>query len=184
MKTPKLEFVESQIAKGQVILSETESGATLTVWEDGSIYAALVTRLGKVSWYRFGSAHAAEAWGRQALGQIAAAEAEKVRRKEVRKDHRTSLRAGDILVSTWGYDQTNVDFYVITKIAGKSTAEIQKIGASKVYSDSLSGYATPNPEVSYEKPFRVRVSPSETVKIKFCRARKWDGRPEFFSEYA
>lgn len=47
-----------------------------------------------------------------------------IERKKVKKDARKSVenpyKVGDILCNSWGYDQTNVDFYQIVKTSGKS----------------------------------------------------------------
>ena len=42
-----------------------------------------------------------------------------------------ALEVGDILVSSWGYDQTNVDFYEVTELAGKYVI-VRKIGRATV----------------------------------------------------
>ena len=38
-----------------------------------------------------------------------------------------NVKIGDIFYSSWGYDQTNIDYYMVTKIIGKTFVEIQKI---------------------------------------------------------
>lgn len=43
----------------------------------------------------------------------------------------TSLTVGDILYTSWGYDQTNVEFYQVLKVIGKRTVEIRQIGGTK-----------------------------------------------------
>ena len=32
----------------------------------------------------------------------------------------TEVKAGDIIYTSWGYEQTNIDFYMVTKANGKS----------------------------------------------------------------
>ena len=34
------------------------------------------------------------------------------------------MKQGDIFVSSWGYDQTNVDFYEVVKVAAKTVTLI------------------------------------------------------------
>lgn len=41
------------------------------------------------------------------------------------------MKVGDIFKSTWGYDQTNVDFYVVTRITPKMV-ELQECGTKRV----------------------------------------------------
>lgn len=42
-----------------------------------------------------------------------------------------NLKVGDVMVNSWGWEQTNVDFYQVTKIKGKS-AWIRPIGGESV----------------------------------------------------
>ena len=37
------------------------------------------------------------------------------------------LQVGDILKSSWGYDQTNIDYYEVTRLAGKTMVEFRPI---------------------------------------------------------
>jgi hypothetical protein len=39
--------------------------------------------------------------------------------REKRKAEGCTLKAGDIVNTSWGYDQTNVDFFVVTRVSGK-----------------------------------------------------------------
>ncbi len=40
----------------------------------------------------------------------------------------TTLKVGDLLSYSWGYDQTNVDFYEVLEVKGKRVVTIQEIG--------------------------------------------------------
>ena len=50
----------------------------------------------------------------------------KAKRKEERKAPHT-LKLGDLLSSSWGYDQTNVDFYQVVEVVGPNSVKIQKV---------------------------------------------------------
>ena len=39
-----------------------------------------------------------------------------------------SLQIGSILYASWGYDQTNIDFYEVTKLIGRTTLELRELG--------------------------------------------------------
>jgi hypothetical protein len=47
-------------------------------------------------------------------------EDEKSLKQQKRKDMVNPYKVGDLLYSSWGYDQTNVDFYQVTKVGDKS----------------------------------------------------------------
>ena len=42
------------------------------------------------------------------------------------EEFRRSLRVGNILYSSWGWEQTNIDFYQVVAIRGSSTSELPK----------------------------------------------------------
>jgi len=94
-------------------------------------------------------------------------------------------KVGDILYSSWGYDQTNVDFYEVTAVAN-SMVEIREV-ASKIVSEKQgTAYVTALPGRFVGPPMKKRVAPSvsETnsyhVKItSFSSASLWDGRPKY-----
>src|ERR1039458_47640 len=43
-----------------------------------------------------------------------------------------SLKIGDLLRCSWGYDQTNIDYYQVTRVVGAHTVEIREIGSATV----------------------------------------------------
>lgn len=49
---------------------------------------------------------------------------------------------GDILYSSWGYDQTNIDFYQVVKVTAK-TITVKEISYKSEYDSSMSGYKVP-----------------------------------------
>lgn len=49
---------------------------------------------------------------------------------------------GDILYSSWGYDQTNIDFYQVVKVTEK-TITVKEISYKSEYDSSMSGYKVP-----------------------------------------
>jgi hypothetical protein len=123
-------------------------------------------------------------------------EREKVRKKKEKKEFRTTLKVGDILSSSWGYDQTNVDFYQVVEVkkSGKSVV-IQKISSRLVLGEGcapMSGTVMPNRDGFAGEPMLKRVQfwrKSETeideylTMASYASASKWDGKPEYCSWY-
>jgi hypothetical protein len=54
----------------------------------------------------------------------------KIKRQEYKDNLFKDLRVGDLFSNSWGYDQTNVDFYQVTEIKGK-TFTIREIGSKR-----------------------------------------------------
>ena len=54
-----------------------------------------------------------------------------------------TVSVGDVFVSSWGYEQTNVNFYQVISVHGKKTVTVQEVRASVLLTRSMSGYKTP-----------------------------------------
>ena len=46
------------------------------------------------------------------------------------------MKQGDIFVSSWGYDQTNVDFHEVVKVAAKTEGSAKRLHAVYGHADS------------------------------------------------
>lgn len=108
---------------------------------------------------------------------FAARQAHKARIKSGAQPRR--LKVGDILYTSWGYDQTNVDFYQVIGLVGNASVDIRQIKAVKDGPDGIYYRLMPVPDqfigtVMWCK----RVSPydGKSVKIDRQTAYLWDGR--------
>jgi len=76
-------------------------------------------------------------------GQRARTEATAARKAE-RVAFRHTLAVGDVLYSTWGYDQTNLDFYQVTALRGDHQIEAREIESESLSKDGeWTGRAVP-----------------------------------------
>lgn len=87
---------------------------------------------------------------------------------------------GEILGCSWGYDQTQHDFYEVLTVT-RQTITLQKIGSRQVESlTSMSAHVVPNAEVRGETTTHRLTS--EYVKLtSYSSASKWNGKPAFTS---
>ena len=90
------------------------------------------------------------------------------------------MKKGDILVSSWGYEQTNIDFYEVVNATEKTVTLIEL--ASRRESEGYMRYkAMPIPGCGQGKPFRRRIL--DCCDVLACKinsyaiARLWDGTP-------
>lgn len=100
---------------------------------------------------------------------------------------------GVILIDSWGYDQTNIDFYQIIEItkSGKSV-KIQRIKCKDITPEnslinSMSGYKIPlNNEFIENEPILtkkiIKSKCDDNYYINNCDI--WGGKPEYYSWYA
>jgi|GEM_PF-2155953 len=97
------------------------------------------------------------------------------------------VKPGDIFVSSWGYEQTNIDFYLITAVTAKSVKACI-IDQTKDYSKGcgMSGTTLPDPSHQGEvKQYKINFH-GDTPFFKpmsFACASKWNGEEIFFSEW-
>lgn len=96
-----------------------------------------------------------------------------------------ALREGDILASSWGWEQTNVSFYKVSKVT-PSGVRVRPMSAHVVEKGFMSGVATPieGSEDPTEEFFR-RVSKYGSIAItSYEFAGKWNGKEMYCSWYA
>ena len=99
-----------------------------------------------------------------------------------------ALKVGDILVYTWGWEQTNVDFYEVVGVTAKS-AVIREVKAIRTDGPpmSMTGTSVPSPGDYDGEPQRKSVKHTEQgepwVKMAHGHADLWDGTPQNWSSY-
>lgn len=84
-----------------------------------------------------------------------------------------SLVVDDVLVSSWGYEQTNVSYYQVISLVGKSSVMLRAIAKDSVETEPMIGKCTPMPNVFLGSPFKKRVVQDKSVKLSsFCVASR------------
>ena len=117
-------------------------------------------------------------------GRAARAQVKTERKREEQQPH--TLRTGDILSSSWGYDQTNIDFYEVTKIVGAFTVEIRELAKnSQGNGYFMQGTCEPIPGKYTGPPERKRANHRNCIRIEsYAVATPWDHKPEHWTAYA
>lgn len=93
-----------------------------------------------------------------------------IRAERKAKGH--GLAVGDILRSSWGYEQTNIDYYEVTKLLGRVMVEIRKIGAESVETLWCQGKSVPMTGHYIGEPMR-KAAKNGSVRIEsYARAYK------------
>ncbi|MGS0621257.1 hypothetical protein [Xanthomonas oryzae] len=111
------------------------------------------------------------------------ADAHAERRAEAKRPH--TLAVGAVLVSSYGYEQTNVDFYQVVAVQNR-TVTLRELVQDRQDTGHMSGTTTPVPgQYTKAEPIRKRVNPRNGVKLSSSSyAHPWDGRPKYWSSYA
>jgi hypothetical protein len=170
--------VEAKAVKATFYLSDRSGQPTAM---------AFIGRAQKPAWhYRFRSSAERERRIRQTIERLAAhEERKKARRAEANKPH--GWEAGMILYGSWGYEQTNIDFFEITKVIGKTMIEIEEIGQQTATDAGelawCTDYVVPDPEHRTGNISRHKVSNGSIRSPKHGCAWIWDGKPRRSSSY-
>ena len=107
--------------------------------------------------------------------------AEKAKARALRKEYLHDYVVGDILYSSFGYDQTNVYFYEITATKGKMVV-LRQIGKKTTREESSYGaeYVVATPGRFVGPPLKKMVGQGGYVRIDSSElAHKWDGKPKY-----
>lgn len=98
-----------------------------------------------------------------------------------------TVNIGDIYVTSWGYDQTNIDYYKVTNVKNK-TVNLVSIGQKRNYTGPMQGECVPDPSVVGNKIYTKRMIPNgDSVSFKmtsYSWAYKWNGKTNCFTEWA
>jgi hypothetical protein len=108
------------------------------------------------------------------------------RRKARNAPH--NVEVGAIFYTSWGYEQTNVDFYQVTRVISDRSVEVRKIGQNSTNTGSDTGYcvAVKDAFLEKEKPQRKQVAMfggKPSLKIDDHHASLWDGKELRWSSY-
>lgn len=146
---------------------------------------AFVGKAQRPAWnYRFRSAEArAEAIQKLVSKQNARATLN-AKHKAERKQPVT-LKVGDILTSSWGYEQTNREFWEVTKV-NAATVEVRELGQETTESTGwCQGRSDPKQGNYIGESRRCAVHYGNQVRVHaHAFAHPWDGKPSFWSAYA
>lgn len=112
-------------------------------------------------------------------------------RTESYKPH--SFKVGDVITNSWGYDQTNVDFYRIVKTTA-NFVWLQPICAQTEETGFMCGNSTPAIDTDGDNPTKwgfadkgqvtKHKASGGHVSMKYGCGSKWDGQPMRASWYA
>ena len=107
---------------------------------------------------------------------------EKLERLGRKKNFKHTLEVGSILYSSWGYDQTNIDFYQVVEVVGNKSVKLRKICKSVDHSETGSDYviASKDDFVKDSKPMLKTVREGNTITLNsYSSAYPWDGKPKY-----
>lgn len=111
----------------------------------------------------------------------------KLEKKKRLEEQLKNIKIGDIYVASWGYEQTNLDFYQVVGKKGKCTFELREIKTEQVEhmaTCSMSAYVKPVKDSFIKEDIQVKRLNVHGFTIDRVRsAYKWEGEPCYTSWY-
>ena len=101
----------------------------------------------------------------------------KAKKKEAIASSAKAIAPGDIFYTSWGYDQTNVEFYKVLSIKGQKVTLVevaQKVAEAEMTYENV----LPVADAEISKPFTRMVGEYGFKINSFAYASKWDGKPK------
>lgn len=110
--------------------------------------------------------------------------------RNVRRSVPHGLAVGDVLSRTWGYEQTNVDFYEVVRVPSAMTVTVCRLTSRKVSSNPQGMTAKEMPNIGEYMPdceaVTVRARGAGEVGSRASKTgylSKWNGLPVDTSSY-
>lgn len=98
--------------------------------------------------------------------------------------NKVDFEVGDILQGSWGYDQTNQEFYQVIAINGKRVT-IREVATASHALAWATERLYPAKDQFIGEPLVKMVSRYGTLKLyDFCSLRKWNGAGKVATHYA
>ncbi len=119
-------------------------------------------------------------------------EAFKAQQSLKKKNFQPTLKVGDILASSWGWEQTNVSFYQIVEVPSKCFVVVKEIQqeTTRGTGNGMAAYVKGVKDLFLDKAIPakykvVQLGSSQGIRINSSeRARPWDGKEMYGSWYA
>ena len=97
------------------------------------------------------------------------------------------LFVGSILQTCWGYDQTNIEFFQVTALIGKTMVELRELAQARKSEGWCRDACAPVPDEFIGEPIRRKVSGYDGASVRIDdvrRAYRWDGSNAHATSYA
>lgn len=162
---------EMQIpADFKIIKADEETGVLVASDESGLRVIAFAGRAQKPAFgLRFRTVERATQYVADWFAGIQSRAESKRAEREARKGGH-SYQVGDVLMSSWGYDQTNIDFYEVVALVGSCTLELRELAQERSESGiGMQGGCIPVVGSYIAETIRRRVTAHGSVKISACQ---------------
>jgi len=182
-------MVDRYIPQGAIKVADKKSDAVAYLYQSGSkpAYKVFYGKQSKaVAWFLAkDEAQRAEQVAKLFASRQASIAFKAEQRAKFKAKPR-ALQAGGFYYTSWGYEQTNIDWYMVVELVGKASAKVVKV-KSMDFSKGDEGWAQGKSMPSQEpvgEPFMVRANGDGFKVDGRYNAYAWDGQPKNWTAYA
>jgi hypothetical protein len=142
---------------------------------------------GRASWnYSFKGREGAEKYASDWFDSLTSWQERQTQwRAEANKPH--TLKVGDVIYNSWGYDQTNIDWYQVVRVS-EHFVWLRRIGANVKETSFMAGPTIPKPnQFVGEEVTQHKATTNEHgthITFEYGSGSKWDGQSLYCSWYA
>jgi len=152
--TPTRDFYRP---KFEAAITDEALGVEVYFFDDSRTAKGFAGKRAKPDFYiKFGSTERREEYVNKWLDGLRKSMEDKIARRSARKEWQHSLKVGDIFKASWGYEQTNIDYYEVVAVKGKAV-EVLELAQQTTETGWLQGDCVPVPgsyatEPDYDSP--------------------------------
>ena len=92
-------------------------------------------------------------------------------------------KVGDILHGSWGYEQTNCEFYQVVDVPSAQYVTVRKVANLFTENGFMTGRNMPSVDSFRGEPLRRKVIDNYVKIDQSTRVSRWDGTPKHSSHY-
>ena len=136
----------------------------------------------KKVWYGYATEEAVRA----AIGEKPAVVGSKPKKEEAERVNKFGVKVGDLFYSSWGYEQTNVDFFQVVALVGESSVRVREVNPPMIDEKAVSSMSSDRTYKTKGLPILPAVSSvfikdNEKGDLKRLKSYAADGksRPQF-----
>lgn len=119
------------------------------------------------------------------VAEIIVKETKKTTAKQTEKANKFGVKVGDIFSTSWGYEQTNNDFFQVIALVGESSVRVREVNLPRISSKAISSMSE---DITYQitkdllppAPHSVFIKDQEKGDLKRLKSWQKDGsHPQF-----
>lgn len=178
---PRSSYIPTHMRDKARLVEPEGTDLAIWVWEDGDRYMGIAFqgKSDKPLWhYRFRD----DAGRQREINQTIAARKStlkyKADRLQERKEFQHDIKVGDIFYTSWGYDQTNVDFFEVVALKAKAVV-VREVASKTVREERGADYVAAVPGAYVGPPMTKVPQMGNSLKIDGHHASRWDGKPKY-----